>query len=534
MPPSHVGLDRDAGPIVVAKPRDRFRFDWASTDDTSRVDAANNQPAHDVLLLYGRGFLAGIDRREQKKVAAAALQKDYGAGAAAMYGALDMRVDMHWTDKRADEMTERDRWILRKDFGMSYRELPRAPAHEELGEEQARRRRRDVIGIAQTGSGKTAAFVLPMLAYIAGMPPPTSHSEADEGPYALVLAPTRELAQQIERETVKLVACLGIRVVSIVGGKADDQSTIQKQASMLKRGCEVIVATPDRLLDCLESMYAILNRCNYVVLDEADRMIDMGFEPQVVGVLDEMPPSHLKPENTDEELDEARTYMMTHMFSATMPPAMERLARKNLRNPVAVTVGFAGKAADLLAQNVVMVKVQEKMPRLTRILADLGKDRRTTIVFCNTKNSVEKLTNDLEYAGLSRVTALHGGKSQDERKANLDGFRNGRFNALVATDLAARGIDVPEVAHVINYEMPSSIDLYTHRIGRTRRARKKGLLTSFLTMEDTDIFYELKQMLVQSNSPVPPELARHDASRFKPGSIPGRPPRRNGTVHAYH
>ncbi|KAE8800995.1 ATP-dependent RNA helicase DDX23 [Hordeum vulgare] len=198
-----------------------------------------------------------------------------------------------------------------------------------------------------------------------------------------------------------------------------------------------------------------------------------------------MPPSHLKPENADEELDEARTYRMTHMFSATMPPAMERLATKYLRNPVAVTVGFAGKAADLVAQNVIMVKVQEKMPRLTRILADLGKDRRTTIVFCNTKNFVEKLTNDLEYAGLSRVTALHGGKSQDERKASLDGFRNDRFNALVATDLAARGIDVPE-------------------------------------------------MLVQSNSPVPPELARHEASRFKPGSIPGRPPRRNGTVHAYH
>ncbi|KAI5006141.1 hypothetical protein ZWY2020_033384 [Hordeum vulgare] len=247
---------------------------------------------------------------------------------------------------------------------------------------------------------------------------------------------------------------------------------------MLSAKCEVIVATPDRLLDCLESRYAILNRCNYVVLDEADRMIDMGFEPQVVGVLDEMPPSHLKPENTDEELDEARTYMTTHLFSATMPPPMERLARKYLRNPVAVTVGFAGKAADLVAHNVVMVK--------------------------------------------------------DERKASLDGFRNGRFNALVATDLAARGIDVPEVAHEINYEMPSSIDLYTHRIGRTERARKKGLSTSFLTMEDTDIFYELKQMLVQSNSPVPPELARHEASRFKPGSIPGRPPRRNGTVHAYH
>ncbi|VAH11201.1 unnamed protein product [Triticum turgidum subsp. durum] len=551
----YLGGSKDKKPKTVAKPRDRFRFDWASTDDTSRVDAVNNQPPHGALLLYGRGFLAGIDRREQKKAAAAALHKD----AAATYDALDMRVDRHWTDKRAEEMTERDWRILREDFGISYRgsRVPRPMrswAESGLGAELLRNvdragyrkptpiqmaavplglQRRDVIGVAQTGSGKTAAFVLPMLAYIARMPLPTSHSEADEGPYALVLAPTRELAQQIERETVKLAACLGIRVVSIVGGKSDGQSTIQKQASMLERGCEVIVATPGRLLDCLESRYAVLNRCSYVVLDEADRMIDMGFEPQVVGVLDAMPSSHLKPENADEELEEARTYRTTHMFSATMPPAVERLARKYLRNPVVVTVGSAGKAADLVTQNVVMVKVQEKMPRLKRILADLGKDR-TAIVFCNTKNSVEKLTHDVENAGLCRVTALHGGKSQDERMASLDGFRNGRFNVLVATDLAARGIDVPEVAHVINYEMPSSIDLYTHRIGRTGRAGKKGLSTSFLTLEDTDIFFDLRQMLVQSNSPVPPELARHETSKFKPGSLPGRPPRRNGTVHAYH
>ncbi|KAF6992189.1 hypothetical protein CFC21_009208 [Triticum aestivum] len=448
-----------------------------------------------------------------------------------------MRVDTHWTAKRAEKMTERDWRILREDFGISYRgsRVPRPMrswAESGLGADLLRNvdragyrkptpiqmaavplglQRRDVIGVAQTGSGKTDAFVLPMLAYISRMPPPTSYGEADEGPYALVLAPTRELAQQIERETVKLAACLGIRVVSIVGGKSDGQSTIQKQASMLERGCEVIVATPGRLLDCLESRYAVLNRCSYVVLDEVDRMIDMGFEPQVVGVLDAMPSSHLKPENADEELDEARTYRTTHMFSATMPPAVERLARKYLRNPVVVTVGSAGKAADLVTQSVVMVKVQEKMPRLKRILADLGKDR-TAIVFCNTKNAVEKLAHDVENAGLCRVTAMHGGKSQDERKASLDGFRNGRFDVLVATDLAARGIDVPEVAHVINYEMPSSIYLYTHRIGRTGRAGKKGLSTSFLTLENTDIFFDLKQMLAQSNSPVPPELARHEAS----------------------
>ncbi|KAI5006159.1 hypothetical protein ZWY2020_033402 [Hordeum vulgare] len=202
MPPSRVGLGRDAGPIVVAKPRDKFRFDWASTDDTSRIDAANNQPAHGALLLYGRGFLAGIDRREQKKVAAAALQKDYDAGAAATYDALDMRVDMHWTDKRADEMMERDRRILRKDFGMSYRgsRVPRPMqswAKSRLGAELLRNVDRAgseptdqmaavrfglqarVASVAQTAR-KTAA-VLSMLAYIAACRPEPA-TMADEGP----------------------------------------------------------------------------------------------------------------------------------------------------------------------------------------------------------------------------------------------------------------------------------------------------------------------------------------------------------------
>jgi ATP-dependent RNA helicase DDX23/PRP28 len=384
---------------------------------------------------------------------------------------------------------------------------------------------RDVIGIAETGSGKTAAFVLPMLSYITRLPPISEENEA-EGPYAVVMAPTRELAQQIEEETVKFATYLGIKVVSIVGGQS-----IEEQGFKIRQGCEIVIATPGRLLDCLERRYAVLNQCNYIVLDEADRMIDMGFEPQVVGVLDAMPSSNLKPENEDEELDEKRIYRTTYMFSATMPPAVERLARKYLRNPVVVTIGTAGKTTDLITQNVIMVKESEKMPRLQKMLADLRD--KTAIVFCNTKKTADMRAKDLDKAGF-RVTTLHGGKSQDQREISLDGFRNRRFNVLVATDVAGRGIDIPDVAHVINYEMPSSVDTYTHRIGRTGRAGKKGVATSFLTLENTDIFFDLKQMLIQSNSPVPPELARHEASKFKPGSIPDRPPRRNDTVFANH
>ena len=204
------------------------------------------------------------------------------------------------------------------------------------------------------------------------------------------------------------------------------------------------------------------------------------------------------------------------MFSATTPPAVERLARKYLRNPVVVTIGTPGRATDLVTQNVIMVKESEKMLRLQKMLSDLGD--KTAIVFCDTKKTADLRTKDLKKAGF-RVMSIHGRKSQDQREISLDGFRNGRCNVLVASDILARGIDVPDVGHVIDYEMPNSIEACTHRIGRKGRAGKKGVATSFLTLENTEIFFDLKQMLIQSNSHVPPELARHEASKFRPGSV---------------
>ncbi|XP_010249341.1 PREDICTED: DEAD-box ATP-dependent RNA helicase 21 [Nelumbo nucifera] len=557
----------------VIKPSEKFRFsfDWENTEDTSRDMNILYQNPHEAQLLFGRGFRAGMDRREQKKLAAknekemrdeirrkegleekpeeAAAQR-LKEEAADLYDTFDMRVDRHWSEKKLDEMTERDWRIFREDFNISYKgsKLPRPmrnweesgltlellkavkkagykmPSPIQMAAIPLGLQQRDVIGIAETGSGKTAAFVLPMLTYISRLPPMNEENEA-EGPYAVVMAPTRELAQQIEDETVKFAHYLGIKVVSIVGGQS-----IEEQGFKIRQGCEVVIATPGRLIDCLERRYAVLNQCNYVVLDEADRMIDMGFEPQVVGVLDAMPSSNLKPENEDEELDEKRIYRTTYMFSATMPPAVERLARKYLRNPVVVTIGTAGKATELITQHVIMLKESEKMPRLRKLLNDLGD--KTAIVFINTKKSADTLAKTLDKEGY-RVTTLHGGKSQEQREISLEGFRTKRFNVLVATDVAGRGIDIPDVAHVINYDMPGNIEMYTHRIGRTGRAGKTGVATTFLTLHDTDVFYDLKQMLVQSNSPVPPELARHEASKFKPGTIPDRPPRRNDTVFAH-
>ncbi|WCJ41568.1 Pre-mRNA-splicing ATP-dependent RNA helicase prp28 [Euphorbia peplus] len=527
----------------VIKPGDKFRFsfDWENTDDTSR-----DRNPHEAQLLFGRGFRGGIDRREQKKLAVKN-EKYTRYEAADLY---DMRVDRHWYEKKLDEMTERDWRIFKEDFNISYKgskipkpmrswvesklttELLEAVERAGYKEPTSIQRaaiplgleQRDVIGIAETGSGKTAAFVLPMLAYISRLPL-ISEDNSGEGPYAVVMAPTRELAQQIEDETVKFARYLGgIKVVSVVGGKS-----IEEQGFRIRQGCEVVIATPGRLLDCLERRYAVLNQCNYVVLDEADRMIDMGFEPQVIGVLDAMPSSNLKPENEDEELDEKKIYRTTYMFSATMPPAVERLARKYLRNPVVVTVGTAGKTTDLISQNVMMVKESEKFHKLQRLLDELGD--KTAIVFVNTKKNADMVAKNLDKAGY-RVTTLHGGKSQEQREISLEGFRTKRYNVLVATDVAGRGIDIRDVAHVINYDMPGNIEMYTHRIGRTGCAGKSGMATTFLTLGDTDVFYDLKQMLIQSNSHVPPELAKHEVSKFKPGSIPDRPPRQNDNVFA--
>ncbi|PHT55433.1 DEAD-box ATP-dependent RNA helicase 21 [Capsicum baccatum] len=410
-----------------------------------------------------------------------------------------MRVDCHWSDKKLEDMTERDWRIFKEDHDISYkgsriphpmrnwgeskltRELLKAvkragykkPSPIQMASIPLGLQQRDVIGVAQTGSGKTAAFVLPMLSYITRLPP-LSEENGEDGPYAVVLAPTRELAQQIEHQTVKLAHYLGIKVVSIVGGQS-----IEEQSFRIRQGCEVVIATPGRLLDFLKRRYCVLNQCNYVVLDEADRMIDMGFEPQVVDVLDAMPSSNMKPKNEDEELDEKKIYRTTYMFSATMPLAVERLAGKYLRNHVVVNIGTAGKATDLTTQHVFMVKEPEKMYKLQKLLDRLG--NKTAIVFINTKE-------------------------QEPSEISLEGFRSKRYNVLVATDVASRGIDIPGVAHVINYDMPNNIEAHTHRIGRTGRAGKTGVATTFLTMQDTEVFYDLKQMLTQRNSPFPQNL----------------------------
>jgi ATP-dependent RNA helicase DDX23/PRP28 len=379
---------------------------------------------------------------------------------------------------------------------------------------------RDVIGIAETGSGKTAAFVIPMLTYMLRVPEYMRERAKDHGPLALIMAPTRELVNQIESEIVKLGKYCGVRVVSVVGGQS-----IEDQGRQVQQGVDIMVATPGRLNECIELRYVVLNQCNYIVLDEADRMIDMGFEPQVVSVMDAMG-SQLKSESEEDliaqEMADTNTmglkpYRTTIMFSATMPPSVEKMAKTYLRHPVIVAIGDQESVKNKRIEQRIKFLSNESKKR-NELISALKVTARPIIVFCNEKRTCDTTARFIEGLGYS-VSVLHGGKGQEQREYSLAQFRDGDTDVLCATDVAGRGLDIKGVLHVINYDMTMEIDRYTHRIGRTGRAGLDGIATTFITEADSKVFYELKAYLEATKSAIPSELARHAASSQKPGDF---------------
>ncbi|KAJ3330431.1 DEAD (Asp-Glu-Ala-Asp) box polypeptide 23 [Blyttiomyces sp. JEL0837] len=542
----------------------KFVFDWAAEEDTSTDINPLYAKRHDVQL-FGRGDIAGIDIEEQRRKRSAFYQ-DLVVGrrddeqherARALIDQQKQHErkaawkDRHWSEKPLTEMTERDWRIFKEDFNIastgggvpnpirSWQESSIPPkllqviadiGYKEPTPIQRQAipiglQNRDIIGIAETGSGKTASFVIPMLVYISERPPLTEENRS-QGPYALILAPTRELAQQIESETVKFCRGMGYICVSIVGGH-----TIEEQAFNLRDGAHIIIATPGRLKDCLDRRILVLSQCTYVVMDEADRMIDLGFEPDVNFILDALPVSNVKPEDemevdgqphhpdirpTDDNGEAVRKFRQTVMFSATMPAAVGRLAKKYLRRPIQVTIGTAGQAVDRIEQRVEFVNDEnKKRDRLLQILNN-GEFKPPIIVFVNQKKGCDVLAKALERLGF-KATTLHGGKSQEQREAALAALKSGAKDILIATDVAGRGIDVKNVSLVLNYDMAKNIEDYTHRIGRTGRAGQKGTAISFLANSDSDVFYDLKQMLQKSTlARIPPELANHEAAQRKP------------------
>ncbi len=320
---------------------------------------------------------------------------------------------------------------------------------------------RDVIGLAQTGTGKTAAFVLPVLQRLLSSP------RSRVG--ALIISPTRELAEQ----TCQAINALGreteLRSMSIYGGVGMDQ-----QVRELRRGVEIIVACPGRLLDHLYKGEIRLSHLEVLVIDEADRMFDMGFLPDVRSILKCIPKSR-----------------QTLLFSATMPEDIRHLVREILHDPVTVQVGHQAPAS-----TVSHALYPVKQNRKTELLMDLLRQTRmeSVLVFTRTKYRAERLAQRLVRAGY-RATSLQGNLPQRRREAALDGFRDGSVKILVATDIAARGIDVLSISHVINYDMPDSTDAYTHRIGRTGRVEKTGDAFTFVTSEDKAMVRALERVL---------------------------------------
>lgn len=538
----------------------KFVFDWDAAEDTS-VDYNNLYKERHQVQFFGRGNLAGIDikaqKRDQSKFYGELLEKRRTEAEKEQEKMRLKKVkkkedkqkwdDRHWSEKEVHEMTERDWRIFREDYNITIKggkipepvrswkesnfpkeilEIIDKVGYKEPTPIQRQAipigiQNRDIIGVAETGSGKTLAFLIPLLLWIQSLPKIERIEDADQGPYAIILAPTRELAQQIEEETNKFGQPLGIRTVVVVGGLSREE-----QGFRLRIGCEIVIATPGRLIDVLENRYLVLNQCTYIVLDEADRMIDMGFEPDVQRILEYMPVTNLKPDTEEAEdaskllanYNSKKKYRQTVMFTATMPPAVERLARSYLRRPAVVYIGSIGKPTERTEQIVHIMGENDKRKKLIEYLSK-GVEP-PIIIFVNQKKGADVLAKSLEKLGYNACT-LHGGKGQEQREYALASLKSGSKDILVATDVAGRGIDIKDVSMVINYDMAKTIEDYTHRIGRTGRAGKTGVAVSFCTNDDSCLFYDLKQMVMSSPvSTCPAELMNHPDAQHKPGSQP--------------
>ncbi len=320
----------------------------------------------------------------------------------------------------------------------------------------------DLIGIAQTGTGKTAAFVLPMLERLAKAP----HSH---GPRALIVAPTRELALQIDENVRLLGKHMRISCVTIFGGVGESP-----QIQALRRGVDVVVATPGRLIDLMGGRHVSLANVSIAVLDEADRMLDMGFLPQIRRIVNALPKQR-----------------QTLLFSATLSSDIEKVTAEFQRNPRTVEIGRRANPADSVTQFLYPVPKSRKVDLLVHLLRDKSLD--SVLVFSRTKHGADKITRKLQAANITTV-ALHSNRSQSQRVAALTAFKTGRARVLVATDIASRGIDVEGISHVINFDFPMHPEDYVHRIGRTGRADAIGDAISFVMPEDEPYVRDLEKM----------------------------------------
>jgi len=353
---------------------------------------------------------------------------------------------------------------------------------------------KDIVGIAQTGTGKTFAFGLPMLQRLA----------AGKG-RGLVIVPTRELAYQVEESLAPFASTMGIRLAVIIGG-----ASMNLQRKMIKRNPRIIIATPGRLVDHLEQRTITLKEVNVLVLDEADRMLDMGFKPQINRILKHVP-----------------KVRQTMLFSATMAQEIFTLARREMQLPLRIEVAPSGTTAAKVEQELIVVRQEHKAQLLQSLLKEI---QGSVLIFSRTKHGAKKITRSLNAEG-HRAAEIHANRSLPQRRAALEGFKKGKFRILVATDIAARGIDVTDIAVVINYDLPNDPTDYVHRIGRTARAGRSGNAISFATPTQTRDVKDIEKLIRaplrrRSISSVPAATLQKHASKKSVHHSQRRNPRR--------
>ena len=367
---------------------------------------------------------------------------------------------------------------------------------------------RDVIGSAQTGTGKTAAFALPILSKLG------QHHAG--GPRALILEPTRELAAQVETAFRDYARFTNLKITVVFGGVG-----YGRQNDALRAGTDIIVATPGRLLDHLEQGTVRLDKVQFLVLDEADRMLDMGFLPDVRRIVERCP-----------------RHRHTALFSATIPPQIETLIQWAMKNPETIEIGARRTPAETVKHVIYPVADSQKSDLLLELLKRVNYN--SVLVFCRTKYGADRIAGLLKRNNHA-VAVLHSNRTQREREQALKGFRDGRFEALVATDIAARGLDIADVSHVVNYDVPQHPEDYIHRIGRTGRAEASGDAFTIMTAEDASHVFAIERFISQKIPRVKLEnfdyrytaLFEEGKPGQKPGGFPGKA--RGARVHGgYH
>lgn len=488
------------------KQQHKYAFDWSLEDDTSQ----DYQP------------LVTVDIKNSNEV---------------------VKGDKHWSEKPLELMTSRDWRILKDDHNISSKggnipnplrswdeaAIPKTiikilkeklkynePTPIQRAAIPLALDNRDVVGVAETGSGKTLAFVLPLLAYILGIEEDymkhehTLESNSNRA-LGLILAPTRELALQITQEAKKFADPLGLSVVTIIGGHQYEETV-----HSLRNGVHIVVATPGRLVDSLERGIVSLEKCYHLTMDEADKMIDMGFEKSLQQILDYLPTSETLLTSLDGRIFRVAS-RTTLMFTATISPAIEKITKNYLVTPGYLFIGSANELVDNIDQHFeymgdVQPNKQEvdvkRFSRLLKILALHPKDKFSVIIFANYKKVVEQIADDLGEKGYRDIAVIHGSKSQDAREVAIQSFRSKKASILVATDVAARGLDVPHVLMVVNFQMSNKFEEYIHRIGRTGRAGQHGESYTFVDDGDKDTFIDMKKFLVKGGNKVPDWLSK--------------------------